>query len=159
MHSLSLNTYQHFVGNLGGDADVQSLNVGAGLGESLSPEMRALLNFSEELVMPGLDQGLREQLWSEIIVTPGNIVRFGQEIVAEFLANALGDALQQNNSAAEAATPVHSRIAAAKVIIGGMEASRLWEAMLQLPVSDSPAVVLAGKPSVYEQYIEASLAA
>jgi hypothetical protein len=159
MPSLSLNTYEAFVGNFGRDTGVTPLDVGAGLGESLSPEMRALLNFSEELVMPGVDASLRQQLSSERFVTPGGVVRFGEEFVAEFLASAFGDTLQHNNSAVEAETPGHSRIAEAEVIIGGMEASRLWEAMLQLRVSDSPAVVLTGNPSVYEQYILASLAA
>jgi hypothetical protein len=162
MHSLSLNTDQQFVGNLGGDADVQSLNVGAGLGESLSPEMRALLNFSEELVMPGLDQGLRKQLWSEIIVTPGSGVRFAQNIVSEFLVSELGEGLGQDISAETANTSANSRVGEAEGIIAEMEATnqlvRLWEAMLEQPVGNSAAVVPAtGKPSDYEESIMQSL--
>ena len=160
MPSLSLNTYQQVVGNVGRDTEVASLDVGARFNESLSPEIRDLLNFDAMLVMPGVDASLRQQLSSESFVTPENVVRFGQEIVAEFLASAFGDTLEQNNSAAEAATPVHSRIVEAQEILVQMQAqnvARLWETMLDESVVDSAAVVPAAKPSDFEQSMKQSL--
>lgn len=148
MPSLSLNTHQQFVGNFGRDTDVTPLDVGAGLSGSLSPEIRDLLNFDAILVMPGVDASLRQQLSSESLVTPENVVRFGQKFVKEFLASALK----------ESERPVHSRIDEARVIIAEMEASKLWEAMLNQTVGDSPAVVPAtGELSDYEESMTKSL--